>query len=246
MNEKGNLNSDLKKENFEVDAYYDKNDDKKRFPPFLLITMLTTIAVVGALSLSFSAIKYIESNETINTIISNIIGNDNKDKYIITYVENTGPYQNGINSVSQFPIEDSKGKLLKGENYVYNFSLIVGKKTKDAYYELTAVPDKFNTLNPSCVKIYLEKNGEGVNFSYKNNNKVKVYTDYLESTYQGTEGKVIYKGFVTSDDIKKGKIDFTMRMWISDDVTWNEEYNNRKFAVRVNTYASFLKGDLND
>ena len=41
-----------------------------------------------ALGLSFSAISLLNGNETINTIISNITGDDNKDKYIITYVEN--------------------------------------------------------------------------------------------------------------------------------------------------------------
>ena len=128
----------------------------------------------------------------------------------------------------------------------YLLYFIVKVAIKDAYYELTAVPDTFNTLNPSYVKIYLEKNGQGVNFSYKNNNKVKVYTDYSESTYEGTVGKVIYKGFVTDEDIKRGKIDFTMRMWVSEDVTWSENYNNKRFAVRVNTYAAFLKGDLDD
>lgn len=250
MNEKGNLNNELENENlkeaFEVENYYDEEETKRRFPPFFLLIMFTTIGVVGALSLSFSAIRYIESNETINTIISNITGNDNKDKYIITYVENVGDYENGINLVNQFPTPDAKGKMFEGRNYVYNFSLIVGKKTKDAYYELTAVPDTFNTLNPSYVKIYLEKNGSGVNFSYRNNNKVKVYTDYSESTYEGTVGKVIYKGFVTDEDIKRGKIDFKMRMWVSEDVTWSENYNNKRFAVRVNTYAAFLKGDLDD
>jgi len=249
MNEKGNLNNELDEdlsEAFEVGTYYDEEETKRRFPPFFLLVLFTTVGVVTALGLSFSAIKYIESNETINTIISNITGNDNKEKYIITYVENTGNYENGINLVNQFPTPDGVGKLFQGENYVYNFSLIVGRMTKDAYYELTVVPDNRNTLDPSYIKIYLEKNGEGVNFSYKNNNKIKVYTDYLESTYPGTVGKVIYKGFVTDEDIKKGKIDFTMRMWVSEDVTWSDSYNNRTFAVRVNTYAAFLKGDINE
>ena len=71
----------------EYETYYEEEETKRRFPPFFLLILLTTVGVVFALGLSFSAISLLESNETINTIISNIKGNDNKDKYIITYVE---------------------------------------------------------------------------------------------------------------------------------------------------------------
>ena len=246
MNENDNLNKLENETQQEYETYYEEEETKRRFPPFFLLVLITTTGVLIALGLSFSAIEFLESNETINTIISNIKGNDNKDKYIITYVENTGSYESGINLVNQFPTPDSKGKLFEGENYVYTFSLIVGKKTKNAYYELTAVPDFRNTLNPNYVKLYLEKNDEGVNMSYRKNNKVKVFTEYEKSKYEGTEGRVIYQGHITDEDIKKGKIDFVLRMWIDEDVKWSDEYNNRTFAVRVNTYAAFLKGDNHD
>ena len=124
--------------------------------------------------------------------------------------------------------------------------MIVGKKTLGAYYELTAVPNTDNTLNPNYVKLYLEKNNKGVDMSYKKNGRVKVFTDYSKSEYPETIGSVIYKGKVTEEDIKNGKIDFVMRMWVSEDVKINESnmdsYGNKKFGVRVNTYATFLKG----
>ena len=230
----------------EIETYYEEEETKRRFPPFFPLILITTFGVLIALGLSFSAIEYLESNETINTIISNIKGNDNKDKYIITYVENTGDYEHGINLVNQFPTPDSKGKLFEGRNYVYNFSLIVGRKTKDAYYEITAVSNPGNTLNPNYVKLYLEKNGEGVNLSYRKDNKVKVYTEYSASKYPETEGKVIYQGHITDDDIKRGKIDFVLRMWVSEDAVVDNNYNNKRFAVKVNTYAAFLKGDKHE
>lgn len=230
-------------ENYEnEDEYYEEDETKRRYPPFILLILITTMGVVGALGFSFSSVKYLESNETINTIISNIKGNDNKDKYIITYVENTGEYESGINLYNQFPTPDSKGKLFTGNNYVYVFSLIVGKKTEGAYYELTAVPDKSNNLKESYAKLYLEKNGRAVEESLRKDNKVKVFTEYSESEYEGTEGKVIYKGTITKEDIKKGRIDFIMRMWVSEDAVVDSNYNNKKFAVRVNTYATFLEG----
>lgn len=224
-----------------IDLENELEEDENRHPPLILLILLTTVGVMAALGFSFSTIKYIEGNETINTIISNIRGDDDKDKYIITYVENIGGFKNGINLINQYPTSDSKGKLFEGENYVYNFALIVGKKTVDAYYEITAVPNRNNNLDPKYVKIYLEKNDKGVNFSYKNNNKVKVYTDYLNSEYEGTNGKVIYKGFITKEDVKKGRIDFTMRMWVSEDAVVDDNFTNKTFGVRVNTYAAFIK-----
>lgn len=237
------LESDFEEENLEKKEMenYEEEETKRRYPPFILLILLTTVGVVGALGLSFSAVKYLESNETINTIISNIKGDDNKDKYIITYVENSGEYESGINLVNQFPIPDNKGKLFTGNNYVYVFSLIVGRKTEGAYYELTALPNTNNTLKEEYVKLYLEKNDKPVTNSLRENGKVKVFTEYTKSEYEGTEGKVIYKGTITKEDIKKGRIDFVMRMWISEDAKVDEDFNNKKFAVKVNTYAAFLE-----
>lgn len=92
------------------------------------------------------------------------------------------------------------------------------------------------------MKIYLEKNGEEVDFSYRDDKKVKVFTDYTNSEYEGTDGKVIYKAYIDEEDIKNGKIDFVMRMWVSEDAIVDSDYNNKTFAVKVNTYASFIDG----
>ncbi len=220
---------------------YDENieDEKERKGiPFFLLFLFTTIGVLLALGLSFSTISILQNNETINSLISKIKGDD--EKYVITYSENTGGYAGGINLVNQFPIPDSQGKAFKGEDYVYVFSLIVGEKTAGAYYELTAVPDITNTLDASAVKIYLEKNGKGVDNSYRDNGKVKVVTDYSKSKYNEAQGVVIYSDTISESDAKKGRIDFVMRMWISEDVNSAENFSNRTFGVRVNTYAAFV------
>lgn len=233
------MNDDKKKEIDEKVTEYYVEENERKYPSFIVLLLLTTFAVVAALGLSFSTITLLEGNQTINTLISRIKGeNDDKERYIVTYVENTGPYKDkGIYLINQFPTSDSKGKLFEGENYVFHFSLLLGSKTKDVYYELTAVPNSDNTLNPKYVKLYLEKNGEGVNFSYNPNNKVKVFTDYKDSDYEKTEGKVIYQDFITEADVKNKKIDFVMRMWISEDAKVDEDFMNKTFGVKVNTYA---------
>lgn len=233
------MDDDKKKEIDEKVTEYYVEENERKYPSFIVLLLLTTFAVIAALGLSFSTITLLEGNQTINTLISRIKGeNDDKERYIVTYVENTGPYKDkGIYLINQFPTSDSKGKLFEGENYVFHFSLLLGSKTKDVYYELTAVPNSDNTLNPKYVKLYLEKNGEGVNFSYNPNNKVKVFTDYKDSDYEETEGKVIYQDYITEADVKNKKIDFVLRMWISEDAKVDEDFMNKTFGVKINTYA---------
>lgn len=233
------MDDNKKKEIDEKVTEYYVEENERKYPSFIVLLLLTTFAVIAALGLSFSTITLLEGNQTINTLISRIKGeNDDKERYIVTYVENTGPYKDkGIYLINQFPTSDSKGKLFEGENYVFHFSLLLGSKTKDVYYELTAVPNSDNTLNPKYVKLYLEKNGEGVNFSYNPNNKVKVFTDYKDSDYEETEGKVIYQDYITEADVKNKKIDFVMRMWISEDAKVDENFMNKTFGVKINTYA---------
>ena len=227
--------------------YYEEEEDERKGPPFILLVLFTTVSVMFALGLSFSTIKFLQDNETINSLISKITNNDdddnNKENYVITYSENTGSAGNGIYLVNQFPTEDSVGKGFKGSNYVYNFSLIIGSKTKGAYYEFTAIPNANNTLNPNFVKIYLQKNGADVKESYNNNGKIKVFTDYKKSEYEEAEGVVIYSGVITEEEARQGRIDFVMRMWISEDAIVDENFNNKTFGVKVNTYAAFTKGD---
>jgi len=153
---------------------------------------------------------------------------------------------NGINLINQFPTKDEVGKLFEGDGYLFKFTLILGSKSAGAYYEITAVPEIDNNLNPNYVKLYLEKNNKGVDFSYKDNGKVKVFTDYPKSEYEEAEGRVIYKGTITESDVKSKKLTFTLRMWVSEDVKVNgkdvNSFNNKKFAVKINTYAANAKG----
>ena len=149
----------------------------------------------------------------------------------------------GIYLINQFPTRDEVGKQFKGRNYVFTFSLLVGKKTAGAYYELTAIPGIDNTLDANYVKLYLEKNNKGVDLSYRENGRVKVFTEYKTSEHSEAIGRVIYSGYVTEEDAKVGKIDFVMRMWVTEDLELNEnnsaDYFNKKFSAKVNTYALY-------
>ena len=132
----------------EIKSFVEKEEKRRKAPPFIMLFLFTTLGVLFALGLSFSTIKFLENNETINSIISST---SDDEKYIITYSENTGSYSSGINLKNQFPIPDSQGKLFSGKNQVFNFSLVLGDKTEGIYYEITAVPDSSNTLDSKYV-----------------------------------------------------------------------------------------------
>ena len=201
------------------------------------------IGVLFAVGLSFSTITFLNQNETINSLISSINGDkddddDSKDSYFITYIENTGKYKNGINLINQFPTEDETGMKFVGENYVFNFSIVIGKNTAGANYQLIAVPDTKNTFNGKYAKLYLEKDTQSSNQSFKNG-KVRTFTEY--PVYAGSKdgSRVIYSGKISEAEATKGKIDFAMRMWVASDTPVNNDFGNKSFAVKINTFASF-------
>ena len=104
------MNDDKKKEIDEKITQYYVEENERKYPSFIVLLLLTTFAVIAALGLSFSTITLLEGNQTINTLISRIKGeNDDKERYIVTYVENTGPYKDkGIYLINQFPTSDSR------------------------------------------------------------------------------------------------------------------------------------------
>ena len=69
-----------------------------------------------------------------------------------------------------------------------------------------------------------------------------MFSDYSKSSYEEALGVVIYSGKITKEDVNRGKIDFVMRMWVSDEVKIQDmnEFSNKTFAVKVNTYATSL------
>lgn len=214
-------------------------NDERKYPPTLLFIFIIFLVGVTTFGLSYAAMNYIGSNQTINTIISNITGNDTEGRYIITYVENYGDIspETGINLRNQYPTPDEVGKMFVGENYTYNFSLLLGNATSGSYYEISVIPNDGNTIKEEDVKIYLEKNGTGVEDSFRDNGKVKTFSDYKASKYSDeVKGKVISKGYVTDDDVKNGKINFVMRMWLSEDAETPTDY--KEFGVKVNIYAA--------
>ena len=101
-------------------------------------------------------------------------------------------------------------------------------------------PDTNKTLNPNYVKLYLTKNENEELTSTLLNGKVRTYSDYKKSTQEGVDGVVLYSDKVTKDDVEAGRINFTLRMWVSDNAIVDENFSNKTFAVKINIYAASL------
>ena len=219
--------------------------DHLTYKQYVLIILLTLLMVLGSLFLSFSVVKLLSTshNMNYNSIIAKLppTPNDNPggtDSFVFNYKEST-TYGNGIYIENMFPTKDEIGRAFSGENYTFDFKLLVGKSAIDHEFEVTAVKQPESTLNPSRAKIYLEMNGEPCPSVLKNNGKVKVFSEYKNATVDQSNDneKIIYEGKVTKRDVSMGSIDFTLKMWLAEGTPMNKENSKKTFAVKINIYV---------
>ena len=155
----------------------------------------------------------------------------------IKYVFNEGLTKgNYIYLINQFPIQDDVGRKLSGEYKTFDFKLEFRKKALGASYDITLEKMVNSDINNSWIKIYLESDKVALNQSIRDNGRIKTFNDY--TLYSGKDNEIVlYQGKVTASDIAKGYKDFTLRMWISEDVIVDEEFNGKTIVARVNVYA---------
>ena len=144
---------------------------------------------------------------------------------------------NYIYLTNQFPTLDEVGRKLSGEYKTFDFKLEFDKEALGASYDITLEKMENSDLENSWVKVYLESDGVALNQSIRDNGRVRTFNDYAQ--YSSRENEItLFQGTVTSSDIAKGYKDFTLRMWISEDVKIvNEEYNGKTIIARVNVYT---------
>lgn len=144
---------------------------------------------------------------------------------------------NGINLVNQFPIKDEVGKNLEGDNHKLTFKLIFDEKAEGVNYVISSIRDTSSTVDIQRVKIYLEKEGKAVSNCLKSNKKIKTYSEY--SKYQKNNDKrVIYTGTISHEEAMRGYIDFTYRMWLSEDWVITDKLDREKFITRIGVDAN--------
>lgn len=159
------------------------------------------------------------------------------DRELIEYVYTEDKTQgNYIYLLNQFPIKDEIGKGLDGQFKTFDFKIEFSKMSVGVNYEITLEKLSGTNLEEDWVKVYLTREGKGIN-CYRKNGRVKTYNEY--SKFNGNKEISLFKSVVTSDDVQKGFREFRLRMWISEDVTVeNTDYLVKTFIARVNVHAT--------
>jgi hypothetical protein len=150
-------------------------------------------------------------------------------------------YENGnyIYLVNQFPIADEVGKNLQGDKRTNDFKLKFNQDAVGVKYTITVEKLDGSTLDDEWVKLFLVKDGGDIRNCYRPSNRIKTYNEYSKYKNKNNE-KIIYEGVISSAEASRGYIDFTFRMWVSEDLQLNKSNylsESRTYRTRVNVYA---------
>lgn len=143
-----------------------------------------------------------------------------------------------IYMINQFPMQDEVGRKLEGKYKTYNFSLKFNSSSAGLDYNITLEKMPESDLFPNWVKVYLENEGKEVSTCIRETGRVKTFDEF--SKYKDKENEIVlYSGTITPEEAKRGYKNYTLRMWVSEDVNVvNEDYEERSFVARVNVYAN--------
>lgn len=156
-------------------------------------------------------------------------------EYVFTKDKSVGDY---IYLVDQFPIKDEVGKILQGKYKTFDFKLNLNQAAKGIKYQITLEKMEGTDLKEEWIKAYLTKEGIDVPNCLRSNGRIKTFNEY--NKYNGNPDEIILTtGTITEEEANRGYIDYTFRMWVSEDVTnIDNTYNDKSFIARVNVYAN--------
>lgn len=233
----------------------DRNEIEEKKERFgnkkLLLILFIFIITFGAFGISISVMNSIKipgKDNIINNIIAidkgdkpgNEDNDDDKDsssKLVFSYYEKPG-VGNGIKLYNQFPTKDEIGKAFEGDNYVFEFRLILNENAAGVKYNLVAEKTNTSTLRENLVKTYLESEGKALSSVIRDNGSIKTFNEYSNYTKKNSNQKLIYTGVITKAEALRGYKDFVFKMWISDDAGFNIDDNAKTFVTKINVYAN--------
>lgn len=199
----------------------------------LLSILGLAILIVAVVGVSYAVFTTSIDGSKINVINTGTIS--------LSFVEST----NGISISNAMPISDEEGKILVGDNNVFDFvvsSSIVGSTSVN--YEIVAEKVTVDgvELDNNDVKIYLEKlvNGEYVSTPITEIPKGFISNGVASELGSSADEMTLYYGsFDNLDDFKKDFTDnYRLRMWVSEDAVIDEV--SRTFQIRINVYGKVL------
>lgn len=198
---------------------------------FVIITILLFLSIIG---FSFSILWYGFNWEKELP--------DDKTDMVYSYVESNA-IGNGIAIENAFPISDSEGKILTGQNYTLNFTVTFYPKSLNGTYQIAAVKTDDSTLPDDAVKLYLtsKSSSNGVEREISNSisqdGDVKNYSEYKKISLANINGAILFSEKVTRELINNHNKYFTLRMWLDEDVNFDSSISNKAFKVKVNFYG---------
>jgi len=204
--------------------------NKKKIIVSIVMLFLLVIITIGV---TFAAFTFSKEGTVENVIESSTI--------MLTYTEG----KTGILLNEAYPMSDERGKLLTGENNVFDFTVqaTLGKSNVISY-EVSAVKIPINdmtSLEDDEVKLYLER-AIDPDVSYQS---ILEPTNFVPIENQSEVGSPI--GSMILDEgtfFSEGTTihNYRLRMWVDEDAQIpNGE--SRKYGVKVNVYAKQLASD---
>ncbi len=198
--------------------------NKKKIILLIIILLLLILATIGV---TFAAFTFSQEGAVENMLESSTV--------MLTYTEG----KTGITLNEAYPISDEKGKVLVGENNVFDFTVqaTLGKSTLIGY-EVTAVKIPITDMTPledSEVKLYLER-AIDPDTAYES---IVEPTNFIPGDNQSEIGSP--KGAMILDSrtfTNEGTTihNYRLRLWV-DENTEIPNGETRKYGVKINVYA---------
>jgi len=232
---------------YEKDVIVQKmvNDDKHKkhgMSDKTIVFLVLLITLLGMFAFGLSVSVFNGSLPTKDNAINHIIAgkhHDDEGKIVFSYYEKPG-IGNGIWLKNQFPTPDAVGKAFKGDKYIFEFKLLLNEKSAGVRYTIVAEKLVNSDLRNDLVKLYLESGGKPVSTVVRGDGSIKNFTEYANYRKKATQ-KVLYTGTITRAEALRGYKEFTFKMWLSDELTMQQDDYGRTFLTRINVYAN---GDL--
>ena len=201
-----------------------KNNKKKT----LILSMIGLIGlIIVTIGITYAIFTYTKLGTTDNTITTGTL------KFL--YTENTG-VKTGIKLANALPISDTQGKVLDGDNNVFDFSIEATNTGTEAIpYEVTLRKKSTSTLGEENVKVYLTDRTESTEKEELEPTKYSELTQTNIDVGSKIE-KTIYNGTVNGGEVSYKK-DFRLRMWI-DETSNQTDINGKEFTAMVNVYSN--------
>lgn len=157
-------------------------------------------------------------------------------------------FQDGGSSVAiknAMPISDEQGKLLTGNDYVFDFSVetsISGISTIN--YEISAekIPIEQELLSDANVRFYLQRKSEHEYESTPITFTPQPFVPLSDTTFLGSSKgtMLLYSGTFTNtvEEVNTYRENFRLRMWVSNDTILDSI--SRGFKVKLNVSAKAI------